>query len=357
MKSPEFQLSVACCRWSFARDDASRVYELCGEVDWDRFVRVARYHRIQGLVWNCLSSTEARVPRPAADDLASDARSIAVANLRIAIEARELRVQFEAANVPIMFVKGLTVGTLAYGNPMLKMGWDTDLLVDPTQLDEAARLLQSRGYRPVVPAAPADLQSWHRLEKESVWNRDDGLHVELHTRLANQLALIPNIDINSPSREVEVAPGIALPTLKEDELFAYLCVHGASSLWFRLKWITDLAAILHGVPHEEIERLYYQSLKLGAGRASGSALLLADSLYGTLGDSTLRSVLGRERTSHRLLNAALRQLAGRDEPIEPTMRFGGTAAIHYTQLLLLPGLRFKMSELARQALAAIRAIG
>jgi hypothetical protein len=353
VKSPEFQLLVACCRWSFAGNHVDRVHELCDEVDWGRFVRVARYHRVQALVWNCLSSTGAEVPQPAADDLAADARSIAAANLRIAIEARDLRLQFEAAKVALVFLKGLTVGKLAYDNPMLKMGWDIDLLVDPKQLCEATRLLRARGYRRILPAPQVDLRSWHRLHKESVWSRDDGLYVELHARLADQPALIPGIDVSSPAREIEVAPGIALPTFQEDELFAYLCVHGASSLWFRLKWITDFAAILHGVPNDEIERLYDQSLKLGAGRSSGSALLLADTLYGTLGNSTLGAVLRRDRTIRRLRNAALRQLAGRDEPVEPTLMFGGTAAIHYTQLLLLPGLGFKLSELVRQARAAI----
>ena len=54
-----------------------------------------------------------------------------------------------------------------------------------------------------------------------------------------------------------------------------------------------------------------------------------------------------------LLRESLRQLAGRDEPAEPTERLGGTLAIHYTQFRLLPGLAFKASELVRQARIAL----
>jgi len=79
-----------------------------------------------------------------------------------------------------------------------------------------------------------------------------------------------------------VAPGIRLPTLARDEQFAYLCVHGASSAWFRLKWISDLAGVLHGQSGEMIERLFERSQALGAERAAGQALLLADRLFGSL---------------------------------------------------------------------------
>src|SRR5205085_5632515 len=105
--------------------------------------------------------------------------------------------------------------------------------------------LMLRGYQRVIPAASTALSTWHVDRKESLWSRsNERLHVELHTRLTEIPRLIPSIGINSPTRQVEIMPGTSLPTLTEDELFAYLCVHGASSLWFRLKWITDLAALL-----------------------------------------------------------------------------------------------------------------
>lgn len=54
--------------------------------------------------------------------------------------------------------------------------------------------------------------------------------------------------MESARQLVEVACGIELPTLARDEPSAHLCVHGASSAWFRLKWITDLAALIDGRP-------------------------------------------------------------------------------------------------------------
>jgi hypothetical protein len=157
--------------------------------------------------------------------------------------------------------------------------------------------------------------------------------------------LIPAVGITSPRQEVEVAPGITLPTLARDEVFAYLCVHGASSAWFRLKWIADLSALLSTCRVEEIERLYQRSQHLGAGRAATQALLLSATTFGTAAGSELERRLKGELANRWLADAAWGQLI-RDE--EPTQFRFGTATSHLTQLFLLPGLGFRLRELWRQ---------
>jgi hypothetical protein len=253
----------------------------------------------------------------------------------------------------LLFLKGLTVAALAYRSPMLKMGWDIDVLIDPSDLQRAARLLSGCGFSLRLPAELADLRSWHSTSKESVWRHPDGIHVELHTRLADNEALIPSLNVHSPTQPVEVSARVTLHTLAADQLFAYLCVHGASSLWFRLKWISDLAGLIDGRSAHELEQLYARSQELGAGRAAGQALLLADRLFGTLGDSPLRNRLTADVAVRRLAAAAFRQVAGRAEPREPTAIPLGTWRIHWTQLLLLPGARFALGEVARQLRDAV----
>jgi hypothetical protein len=344
--SPELELALECCRCSYAGGDRPKLGELGSRVDWPSFLRVVRFHRVQALVWHCLGSAGCDVPAETADALTEDAASIAADNLRCIVEARALRAEFDDAGIDLLFVKGLTLGAIAYPNPLLKMGWDVDLLIDAAQLDGAVAALRKRGYRLAIPRRAAALARWHRRRKESVWAREDGVYVELHTRLADNAALIPSITVHSSRCEVEVAPGISLATLAPDELFAYLCVHGASSAWFRLKWITDLAALLHGAGEHEIERLYRRSQELGAGRAPGQALLLADRLYATLNECGLKGRLARDRGVRRLTGMALNQLIRSHEPTEVRL---GTARIHLSQLLLLPGVGFKIGEIGRQA--------
>jgi hypothetical protein len=316
-------------------------------MDWNRLLNLARRQRVQGLAWNALAQNADRISDAVKESLSTDARSIAATNLAIAAECRELLQTFQEARVPLLFVKGLTVGSLGYRSPPLKMGWDIDLLIDPNDLKPAAKMLSRLGYTLRLPTNLADLQGWHKQSKESVWYKDDCFNVELHTRLADNQRLIPTIDVHSPRQLVDVAPGVSLPTLAEEELIAYLAVHGASSAWFRLKWISDFAALVEGRTGEEVGRLYRRSQDLGAARASGQALLLADILFGTLSPApALREELSNRWETRLLCRTALRMMT--KTIAEPTEQPLGTLPIHWSQLLLKAGLPYKLSEARRQ---------
>jgi len=342
----ELRLLIECCRCNFASAPQHHLKSLPPEIDWARFHRLVRFHRVQGLAWNALEPLADLIPTSIREALADDAREHIAANLQIALESARLLGAFRSAGMPLLFVKGLTVGALVYRNPLLKTGWDVDVLVPANRLSQAAQVLRSQGYRLALPKADAQLARWHRTHKDSLWRRaEPDLHVELHPRLVDNASILPGIGIDSPTQDVEVVPGVILPTLAPDELFAYLCVHGASSAWFRLKWIADLAGLVNGMAPDSLDALYRRSQQLGAARAAGQALLLADALFGTLDGSSLREELASERGTAWLASAALAQLAISSEP---TGRTFGTWRIHATQLLLRPGLRFKAGELVRQ---------
>jgi hypothetical protein len=349
----EFLLLVECCRGSFADVDQAEAV-LRTRVDWPRFLRLVRFHRVAGLAWHSLSAIRNQLPGDVASELSADATAIAQGNLHAAVECRDLLQAFEHAGIPLLFVKGLTLGALAYGSIAIKHGVDIDLLVPEPKLAEAADLLRGIGYRLAQPPTLRRLQRWHHHRKESTWIHDGRLPIDLHTRLADHPGLILSVGLGSPRQLVEIADGIVLPTFGREELFAYLSVHGASSAWFRLKWIADFAALLHSSSPAEIEVLYRRSQELGAGRAAAQALLLADAIFGSLdGLDPLRDRLTQDPASRWLFHSALTQLAGRIDPVEPTARPFGTLRIHLSQLPLLPGWRFPLSELVRQARAAL----
>lgn len=348
---PEFTLLVDCCRWSFAGVARAPIVLPEAALDWPRFVRLARFHRVQGIAWDALSSSSDRIPAPAAEALANDASAIAVANLRAAAAARALLDDFQNAGMPLLFIKGLTTGALAYRTPLLKMSSDLDLLISPERVSEAGALLRAKGFEQIIPGLRSDLQRWHGERKESLWQRDDGLQIDLHSRLADNRALISGLSVTSPRQEVEVAPGVLLPTLAADELVAYLCVHGSTSAWFRLKWISDLAGILHS--WRDLQRVESRCRQLGAGRAAAQAILLIARMFDLDDRARLEQLFNRDRPTRWLVKSAERQLAMAREPDEPTAVRFGTARIHFTPLLLLPGLRFKLGEAWRQGRDAV----
>jgi hypothetical protein len=351
----EFELVAACCRWppSPARDAA--LMAAAAEADWTLVARIAKRHRIEGLVWNALRQSGVPVPAQVADGLRAAADRIARQNLVLAAESLRLSESLERAGIRHLFVKGITLGVLAYGSIGPKMGWDIDLLVAIESIEQAAETLEADGYRLVLPGGRKGrerLGLWHRHWKESVWvSSRGGLTVELHSSLSDNSKLLPGVGLDSPTRQVEVAKGRSLATLCTDELFAYLCVHGASSAWFRMKWIADLAALLGDCPPQEVERLYRRSQTLGAGRAAAQGLLLCERLFGTNLPAALGRELRSDRTNRWLVSIALRKLAGRTLTAELDQKLLGTGTIHLMQFALLPGLAFKYSELRRRLIS------
>ncbi len=286
-------------------------------------------HRVAGLVHRGLRALGIARDFPG---IGEDARRIAADNLRLADRAFALRDTFDGAAVPVAFVKGLAVGALAYGDVATKMSADIDLLVRHADLCRAARQLHDLGYRCVTPRR-ANLIAWHGRNKESVWLGEDGVVVDLHSRLADAPTLFAAASDEFQIETVDVMPGQPLPTIPRETLLPYLAVHGLSSLWFRLKWVADYAAIRARSPRSPAPA--------GAARA----VRVADRLASLLFDLPIEPPkLGW--SERWLVNQSIAQLTHHRVP---TDRFLGTLPIHVGQAILVEGLGFAGRDAIRQA--------
>ncbi len=346
----ELRLAAACCGPNSSQA-ADSLFSL-ESIDWDRFRAVVRRHRIEPLVNYYLPSTGLRVPPQVIASLKEAAATTVAENLRYAVASDQLLRQCQKVGIDLLFVKGLTLSKLAYGTIALKKGWDIDVLVAEEQVVSASRVLRELGYECTIPGAGLsddEMRCWAHSSKESVWhNASRGVFVELHSRLVDNEMLLTGSEDFQSARVVEIVSGVALPTLREERLFAYLCVHGAASAWFRLKWLADFAALIREKDSEEIERLYRKSKELGAGRAAAQALLLSETLLGIEIPAELARELRANRANLILYRISLHMLDGGRPEAELGERRLGTVPIHLAQFLLLPGWRFKIAELYRQ---------
>lgn len=345
----EMTLILACCRWPVSPDRLAMIRTAGTGVDWPRVLALARRHRVQGHVHHALAKAGVAPPAPVAEAIQKDAHAIAARNLRLAAETVRLVRRLEGQDVPVMAIKGTALAALAYGTLAIKMSWDVDILVTPEGVGRAADVLGEAGYACVLPGPDrGDLAPWHRYSKESVWQRGD-VHVELHSALVDSARVLPGLDASAPVLRVEVSPGLTLPTLERDALFSYLCVHGAASGWRRAKWIADVVALIGDADEREIERLYTVSQALGAGRAAGQALLLADGYLGLSLPPVLKTRLGGMLGVRAMARVAGRMMTapeGFDDPRETAL---GTFPIHAMQMMIMPGWRFLWSELGRKS--------
>jgi hypothetical protein len=353
---PEFRLAAACCRWppSPAREQAVAI--AAAEVtDWELFLRIVRRQRVEGLVHDALRWIDVGAPRSIREALAASGTAIARQNLAFAAESARLLRRFEAAGLELLFVKGVSLSLLAYGNLAVKKAWDIDMAVPPERIREACALLRADSYVRLEPhpeLSEEQFDAWVDHCKESVWRHSGtGIVVELHSALVETERLLRGVSARSAPQIVEIGGGIALPTLRTEELFAYLCVHGAGHAWSRLKWIADVAALVGKEDPAGIVRLYRIAEELGAGRSAAQALLLCERLFERALPATLHAELARDRRVRWLVAAALASMAGRNVESELDESLLGTLPIHLSHFFLGRGLRFKAAE-ARRKLAS-----
>lgn len=356
----EFLLVAACCRWPHSAERTDAVRNAAGEVrDWNRVLAITRRQRVEGLVHDGLGQASIEPPEPVAAALADAASEIARENLAHTAESLRLRRLFDGAGIGFLFLKGVPLGLLAYGNLGVKKAWDIDLLVAEDDVEQACALLGQAGYGRIKPGpevSDSRFRTWVRINKESLWRSAAGLVVELHSGLVDNPSLLPSVTASSPAEEVEVAPGKTLPTLQRDALFAYLCVHGATHAWSRLKWIADVAALVRagrGPDSEEAEaeRLYRTSLDLGVGRCSAQALLLCEKLLATRLSLPLKRELESDYKTRMLVDMAVGAMAGPHAEVELDETVLGTVPIHLSHFMLGRGWRYKWQELRRKSVS------
>lgn len=312
----------------------------------ERLPLLAERHRVAGVAWSGISAAGVNVPRPVSDHLRTRAAQIAADQLAILAQSLALQHHFAEAGIPLLFVKGQSLAALAYPHPHTKDSCDIDLLVHAHDLQRAAEQLSLAGYRVAEPADTASLARWHQRRKESVWvHSTAATQVDLHHRLVDNPGLAAGFDPWAEIQHVSIGNGASLPTLSGGPLYAYLCLHGASSAWFRLKWLADLAGLLRSTPNADLAGLHHFAQSVGAGHASGQALLLLQRYFAVSIAPDLAERLNGDRACRWLARIAQRQLRAEKEP---TQRLGGTLSIRLSQALLGAGPAFGAGELLRQ---------
>ncbi len=348
--SPEFRLAAACAMWppSDRRTEAVRAAAV-SPLDWPRFLRVARHHQVIGLVHEALARVQPNVPPKIAQELRAQAAALVRENLAMAREALRIHRLFNDADLPVLFVKGAALSVLAFGNLNLRTGNDIDLLVAQDTMPAATALILRAGYRRFDPApniSDAQLRLVMPLRKDLGFvHQATGLRIELHWRLFLNPHAMAGTSLVASSRVVPLAGAEGLRTLGEQDLFAYLCMHGALHWWNRLKWLADVNALLASTPQSGVERLVRAAETRGAGRAAAQALLLCRKLFQTPVPTSLTAMLDKSVTMRWLETTALNAMTtGQGEQDPHEVRFGTTRGSLST-FLLNHSWRYRLAEL------------
>jgi hypothetical protein len=353
--SPELRLAAACCIWPPSHRRTAAIRKAAeAPIDWTRFLRVVGRHRIVGLVHNGLKCAQSIVPPEVDREIGTQAAALVRQNLEMAAEGLKLQRLFAEADTPVVFMKGVTLAMVAYGDLGLRHSRDFDIVVHRKSIPAANRLLEGAGYRRYEPSTSfneAQLRMWLlRCKELSYVHERRHVIVELHSRLFDNAQLMADTPVAAASQMVAVTEGNNLCTFGEDDLFAYLCAHGAIHCWFRLKWLADIGALLARQPEGGVERLYLAADARGVGRCAAQAIFLCRQLLGTAIPDQLITTLSRSSVVQRLEAIAMKAMTAETEPTEQAL---GTFWANLSHFLLDPSWRYWLAELKVQLISPV----
>jgi hypothetical protein len=332
--------------WPRGEDHAQRIAEATrAPIDWDLFVRVVRRHRIDGLAYDSLSAAAVTMPDATRSALKAAAERQAKKSLRYAAETMRVSRILREAGIPAACLKGAPLSILAFGELGLRHCRDIDLLVCSDDALAADDVLNSAGYKlemPIGPHSPRQKKRWISHRKHFEYVSGNGIPLELHWRLFDNDRLL-DMEISPASwTEVPVMGSSSLLGLAPRNLLLYLCVHGANHMWFRLKWLADVQALLQAGP-KAVEQLQVDAVKHSCERAVAQTLALTRLLFEV---PAAELIAPADAPISALVESALAAMTSGSAAAELEAVPFGTSRVAAARYRLKPNWRFWLRETA-----------
>ncbi len=183
--------------------------------------------------------------------LKDTSRVIEFQSIQQSKKAVKVSAMLKDAGIDHVVFKGLGAQQQFYtGFVTSRLSDDLDLLVAPKSLPAAVKVLLDRGYNSckgldvkLIAQFVERHSSLYRWRDLGISNNESLLHtIDLHWRIADHFTYPADVDHLIESRSVESTEYGSFPCLNFSEHFVYVCVHGYSDYFFRLRHLVDVYA-------------------------------------------------------------------------------------------------------------------
>lgn len=216
--------------------------------DYRFLLRLIRWHRVAPLFLRHCSSCflSDTFPLPFQQSLKKMVQDYRYHSLAQVAMLPRINGIFTQGNIDFLYLKGVVLSSLLYGNAHHRHSKDIDLWVAPKDVEAACKLLLNSGFRlakPTKALCDIDLNAYLNIQKDLVFVSDNNLAVELelHWRLdKNRYAFPLSFEQAYSQRRTVVVDDIHCDTLSDIHTLLYLCAHGSAAMYGRIKWLSDV---------------------------------------------------------------------------------------------------------------------
>lgn len=221
-------------------------WQLPDRVTGAQFAAAAERHRVVPSV--CRALAVLSVPQATAATLAAATLQETATVRRLSDELAEIVTALESAGVRVLAFKGLALAAQAHHDVSSRGTGDHDLLVAPSDVEHAHRVLVSSGWVPATGyPSPGGSWAWRRLVRdyyELSLERDGGSAIDLHWHLGPVRNAFPSFDVLWSRRASVSIGGGEIPTLSAYDALAHSATHSAKDHWRWLRGLLDVRLLM-----------------------------------------------------------------------------------------------------------------
>ncbi len=347
--SLEAELLLCCACLQPTADQRDRIAQLLArDLDWISLLELAAVHGLRPLVFLHLGE---RLPKLIYAELWSQQQLLRRRNKIMAAELIAILQFLDEHDIPAIPYKGPVLAARVYGDLALRVYGDLDLLLRPGDILQAKALLETRGYQPHYPMAPAVEAGLanSRMHYHLALKRDQpAILVELHWKTDAEFPVESSDTCwwsNLPTARFE---GQDVKAFSPSELLLVLCLHGSKHFWASLGWLVDVAELIRQQPTLDWAWIIARAESQNAGRRLAYGLHLMEVLLRVELPDVVRSWLATQIEAKRIALASIPGLLDPDTPMPGAFKrmklnfalyeTGRQRLIHATDVVLMPGL-------------------
>ncbi|NJN81995.1 MAG: nucleotidyltransferase family protein [Caldilineaceae bacterium] len=253
----ETALILACVRAALPvrdKEQTPNLIPIAETIDWDHLISLSERQGVLPMVYQALRTLPAGdgsilPPEPISEQLWERFHGNVMRSMTLGMELVKIVGALQAAGVRVLPVKGVALAAQVYTDPTARQPGDLDLLIAPPDYGTTLAVLEDTGYTAHSPATMSQRQeaAWLHFRIERHFRQpQQRIDLDLHWQLFSQRILALDFDALWARGATVRLRDRTLRTLGVEDMLLYLCFHGSKHGWDALKWLVDVAMVLHG---------------------------------------------------------------------------------------------------------------
>lgn len=247
----EAAILLLCCRIHFKTASTHELQQLIAnnKVDWDHFIYLCSYHRVEPVVYKILA--DAAIPASTAGIIKQKRLYLIQQSFKLAIETERIIKKLNSHGIECIPYKGAALCRQLYGDIISRESSDIDLVIAPHDFEKVLPLMKEDGYS-------FENQDEYAYFKDAIYKRKKGLsfnkyqgaarefHIEFHWRITenvNRLSKASHTLLFGPTQHLLLAKETVKVLNANDHYIALFIHHAINDSYAVLRNLTDLCQV------------------------------------------------------------------------------------------------------------------